>query len=354
MSPPSLRRIVHPVYRHLESKVHPLRYLFLEITQVCNLDCRHCGSDCSADARTGALNTEEWLQVIDKVADTAPREGLQIVITGGEPLCHSDLGAIVGRIQTRSIPWGMVTNGWPLTRERAQTLLSLGMKSVTLSIDGLEATHDVFRGREGSWRRAIDGLRHLVELRATALDVVTCTFPGNLSELDDLRDLLHDVGVRRWRIFPIFPKGRAREDEELIFDADGLGRLMDWIASRRRTEALHPDFCCEGYLPPAVDRAVRDEPYFCRAGICIASVLHDGAISACPNIDRALVQGNVRTDDLMTIWEEGFEPYRDRSWLRKGECAVCREWKRCQGNSLHLYDPETGGPVRCHYKDLSG
>jgi radical SAM enzyme (rSAM/lipoprotein system) len=352
VSPPTLRRLVHPVYRHLESKVHPLRYLFFEITQRCNLDCRHCGSDCGAEQRVGALNTAEWLELVDEVADKAPREGLQIVITGGEPLCHPDLDAIAGRIRDRALPWGMVTNGWLLTRERAQSLLDLGMRSVTVSIDGLAATHDGFRGREGSWARAVEGVQHLVELRATALDVVTCAFPGNIGELDALGDLLAGIGVRHWRIFPIFPKGRAREDGALHLDAAGLRGLMDWIAARRSREGLATDFCCEGYLPPAIDAAVRDEPYFCRAGICIASVLHDGAISACPNIDRTLVQGNVRTHELMTVWEEGFQAYRDRAWLRTGECAVCREWKRCQGNSLHLYDPGTGGPVRCHYKEL--
>ena len=352
MSPPTLRRIVHPVYRHLESKVHPLRYLFFEITQACNLDCRHCGSDCGAAPRPGALNTEEWLQLIDEVADKVPREGLQIVVTGGEPLCHPDLDTILGRVQGRGLPWGMVTNGWLLDAARVEGLLRLGMRSVTVSVDGLEASHDGFRGKAGSWGRAIEGLRHLVAQGATALDVVTCVFPGNLAELDGLRDLLQEIGLRHWRIFPIFPKGRARDDTELLFDAAGFRGLMDWVASRREAEGLAPDFCCEGYLPPAVDRAVRDEPYFCRAGICIASVLHDGAISACPNIDRALVQGNVRTHDLMTVWEEGFQQYRDRSWLKTGECAVCREWKRCQGNSLHLYDPELGGPVRCHYKEL--
>ena len=352
MTPPTLRRVLHPLYRHLESKVHPLRYLFLEITRLCNLDCRHCGSDCGAELLDGALTTGEWLGMVDTVARTAPRAGLQLVITGGEPLCHPDLDAIVGRIQGHGLPWGMVTNGWLLTRERAETLLRLGMRSVTLSLDGLEATHDRFRGRAGSWQRAVEGLRHLVALRATALDVVTCAFPENLGELDALQDILEGIGVRQWRIFPIFPKGRAREDEALLFDPSGFRGLMDWIAARRTGGGLRPEFCCEGYLPPAVDRAVREEPYFCRAGICIASVLHDGAISACPNIDRALVQGNVRKDDLMTVWEHHFAPFRDRSWLRTGECAVCRDWARCRGNSLHLYDPDLGGPVRCHRKEL--
>jgi radical SAM protein with 4Fe4S-binding SPASM domain len=107
------------------------------------------------------------------------------------------------------------------------------------------------------------------------------------------------------------------------------------------------DFSCEGYLPPARDRAVRDEPYFCRAGISIASVLCDGAIAVCPSVSRALVQGNVRTDDLADVWERGFRPHRDRSWLATGACGACGDFGRCLGNSLHLWDEDGGGPAFC-------
>ncbi len=115
---------------------------------------------------------------------------------------------------------------------------------------------------------------------------------------------------------------------------------------------MRVDFACEGYLPPARDRAVRDEPYFCRAGISIASILCDGAIAVCPNVSRALAQGNVRTDDLADVWERGFRPHRDRSWLRTGACATCGDFGRCQGNSLHLYDEAIGGPAFCS-RDLA-
>jgi radical SAM protein with 4Fe4S-binding SPASM domain len=92
---------------------------------------------------------------------------------------------------------------------------------------------------------------------------------------------------------------------------------------------------------------VRDEPYFCRAGINIASILCDGSISACPNIPRSLVQGNVGSDNLVEVWEKRFRPFRERGWLAKGRCAGCADWNCCQGNSLHLWDEDRGGAGIC-------
>ncbi len=110
---------------------------------------------------------------------------------------------------------------------------------------------------------------------------------------------------------------------------------------------------CEGYLPPRVDREVRDEPYFCRAGVTVASVLSDGSITGCPGMSRELVQGNVRDDDLASVWSERFGRFRDRRWMQTGECLGCAEFPRCRGNSMHLWDPGLGETSFCAHRLLA-
>jgi radical SAM protein with 4Fe4S-binding SPASM domain len=353
----ALRRATHPLYRRLETTVHPLRYLFLEITRRCNLACRHCGSDCGrAPDDAGSLKTKEWAAFVDDLAARFPkRRGLMCVVTGGEPLCHPDLEVILGRISGHGFPIGLVTNGYALSARNARRLRDLGVSSLTVSLDGQRDSHDWLRGVPGSFDRAIDGLGHAAALSFRLFDVVTCANPRNMDELDAVLDLLRRKGVRRWRIFSIFPKGRAAGNPELLLSAEQLRALLGWIRARRpmlAAEGFDLDFSCEGYLPPDVDRAVRSEPYFCRAGICIASVLHDGAIAACPNISRTLAQGNVRTDDLAKVWEERFEAFRDRAWMRRGPCVECAEWDRCLGNSLHLWDAAANQTGLCTYRLL--
>jgi radical SAM enzyme (rSAM/lipoprotein system) len=347
-----LRSIVHPLYKSLETDIHPLRYLFIEITQKCNLHCRHCGSDCTKDARLPELTTKQWSDFFEKLAADFSPEDLVLVITGGEPFCAPAFPSLLAKISSLGLRWGMVTNGYALTPGNIREILRHRISSITVSVDGLEISHDWLRGRKGSFARAEAGLRRLASAGIPFLDVVTCVHPGNLRELDDIKALLVSLGVKHWRLFSIFPKGRAAANRELLLGAEDTRRMLDWIARQRKAtprDRISINFSCEGYLPKEIDEKVRDEPYFCRAGINIGSVLCDGSISACPNISRSLVQGNILTDDFRKVWEEKFEPFRNRDWMRKGPCKTCPEWKRCRGNSMHLWDDEKQQTVFCYH-----
>lgn len=347
-----VRRALHPLYRSLETRVHPLRYLFIEITRRCNLACRHCGSDCTTETPFQELTTDEWLRFLEFVGGNFDTRRLMLVLTGGEPLCRPDFEKILGGLRDNRLYWGMVTNGYALDERRLRLLNEARLWSVTVSIDGLEQNHDWLRGRQGSFERALSAVRLLASSKIPMMDVVTCVNPRNLAELPEVARTLVGAGVKKWRLFSIFPTGRAATDPELSLSDGQFRELMDFIAGMRNGAApggLAVEYCCEAFLPPHVDREVRDDPYFCRAGICIGSVLCDGSISACPNISRSLVQGNVRTHDFKKVWETGFASFRDRSWMRTGECADCTHWSRCQGNSMHLWDAERGRTARCFH-----
>jgi radical SAM protein with 4Fe4S-binding SPASM domain len=346
----ALRRALHPLYRRLEREVHPLRYLFAEITRRCNLNCLHCGSDCGREPISRELTADQWRDFFAYLAANFARPRPLVVITGGEPLCHPQLNRIVLSLANNRLAWGLVTNGWRLTPEALDSLLALGLTSITISLDGLAEAHDWLRGRQGSFERALAAITLAAQRRPTLFDVVTCVNPRNLAELPAVMALLRERGVRQWRLFLIFPKGRARENPALMMDDDQLRQLFAWIGRTRKSlqgEDFALDFSCEGYFPRKIDHAIRAEPYFCRAGICIGSVLADGSIGACPNLSPGLVQGNIRADDFKTVWNDRFQPFRDRSWMRQGPCAGCRAFSRCQGNSLHLWDHDQNRPVRC-------
>ena len=352
-----LRRLVQPLLRTLETAGHPLRYLFLEITQRCNLRCRHCGSDCGRETRHAELSTDEWLAFLDELARRFDRRKVALVVTGGEPLCRPELDRILDRLRERGFVWGMVTNGWALSPRNVERLLRSNVASITVSLDGLRSSHDWLRGVDGSFERALAGIRLLAKAGLPFFDVVTCANPRNLDELPAVGELLRAAGVHDWRLFSIFPKGRARGDAALLLGPEGFRALLEFIRREREAhdaEGFHVRFSCEAYLPPELDRQVRDEPYFCRAGINIASVLCDGAIGACPNITRSLVQGNIRTDDFHDVWEEKFGPYRNRTWMRTGPCETCGEWKRCLGNSLHLWDDDAQHTAWCSWEAACG
>jgi len=93
---------------------------------------------------------------------------------------------------------------------------------------------------------------------------------------------------------------------------------------------------------------VRDTPFFCRAGINIGSILIDGSISACPNIDRSFTQGNIYRDNFYQVWQTHFEPFRNRNWMRRGQCAHCPEFSDCGGNGFHNWHGDKQNVLVCH------
>ena len=127
-------------------KEHPLRQLFWECTLRCNLNCRHCGSDCKTEATQPDMPKEDFLRVLDNIAANTNPNKVFVVITGGEPLMRADLEECGRAIYKRGFPWGIVTNGLAMTQRRLKSLLASGMHTATVSLDGLEDDHNFMRG----------------------------------------------------------------------------------------------------------------------------------------------------------------------------------------------------------------
>ena len=156
--------------------------------------------------------------------------------------------------------------------------------------------------------------------------------------------------MKRWRLFSIFPVGRAAENKQLQLSDSQYYQMMQFIIETNESGEIEAQYGCEGYLG-AFEGRTRKQFYQCRAGVNIASILCDGSISACPSIRFDHKQGNIHHDDLWQVWEERFESYRDRSWAKTGPCADCKSWKYCLGNGMHLRDDE-GKLLVCHLQRL--
>lgn len=344
----ALRKLLLPAFRRLEAREHRLDYLFLELTQRCQLACLHCGSDCTRNHAQPPLDRDLALGALREIAEHYDPHQITVVLTGGEPLCYPDVFGLGREIHALGFPWGMVSNGWAWTPEAVRAAEAAGMDTFTLSLDGFEADHDWFRGREGSFRRAERALRMLLDRPFwQAMDVVTCVHPRNLPTLDAFRDHLIQAGVPSWRLFTISPLGRAAERPDLRLDADGFQDLMARVARYRTQGGLQVTYSESGYLGRH-ECVVRDEPCFCRAGIHVAGIMANGDLLACPNIHRGFAQGNLRVDRFVEVWETRYQPFRKRAWMRSGACASCGEWRLCEGNAFHLREPGVEGPHLCH------
>jgi radical SAM enzyme (rSAM/lipoprotein system) len=337
--------------RKTNEQLHPLRSLFWECTLRCNMHCRHCGSDCRVQPEVKDMPAADFLRAVDSLTPHVNPNETFIIITGGEALLRDDLEEVGLELYRRGYPWGVVTNGYLLDRVRLQSLMESGLHSVTVSLDGPEEQHNWLRRHEGSFARATEAVSLLAAQHEVLWDVVTCVNPRNIDRLAEFRDLLAGLGVASWRLFSIFPMGRAAGDPDLQLTDKQLRRLMDFIEAERRSDrTMEVSYACEGFLGDYEQR-VRDHFFYCRSGVEVASIRCDGAISGCTSVRSHMDQGSIYTDDLWDVWQNRFQLMRDRSWARKGHCADCKMWRYCEGSGLHLYD-DNGDLLTCHYRRL--
>ena len=354
LKPSFKKKISLNIFKHytgVQSKLHDLKYLFWECTVRCNIKCLYCGSDCQIDDGSADMPAVDFLKVTEQIKEYYNPNKLMIVLTGGEPLMRNDLEFVGQSLYKQGYPWGMVTNAFALTEQKFQNLLKSGLRSITISLDGLEAEHNWLRGRETSFQKAINAILIVAKQQDIAFDVASCVNSRNIQHLQKLKDLLISLGVKCWRLFLISPIGRAKYDEELKISDVQFYELIEFIKQTREEGKIELSFGCEGYMGK-YEGEIRQGYFFCRAGINIASILNDGSISTCPNNSREVIQGNIYTDDFMKVWQNKYQIMRDKTWAKTGKCADCDSFDFCKGNGMHLHDFENNDVLVCHLEKL--
>ena len=347
--------------RKTNEQLHPLRTLFWECTLRCNMSCRHCGSDCKVLPDVKDMPAEDFLRVIDSITPHVDPHKVFIIFTGGEALLRDDLEEVGLELYRREYPWGVVTNGFLLDEKRLDRLMASGMHSITVSLDGFEEQHNWIRRHPQSFEKATQAISLLAQQKELLWDVVTCVNPQNYPHLREFKEYLISLGVPAWRLFSIFPMGRAAHDPDLQLTNEQFRGILDFIKECRESNAqtieqssnqtiINVSYACEGFLGE-YEQKVRDQFFHCRSGIDVASIRCDGGISGCTSVRSHMDQGNIYKDDFWDVWQNRFQVMRDRSWAKKGLCKDCKVWRYCEGSGLHLYD-DNGELLTCHYHRL--
>jgi MoaA/NifB/PqqE/SkfB family radical SAM enzyme len=184
------------------------------VTHPCNLRCPHC-YDVSDTPRTD-LSTEESLAVIDRLDDI----GINFVVfSGGEPLLRRDLFTLMEYCRKRNLEIGMRSNGTLITSKVAQRLAELELSVAGISLDGASAqSHDQIRG-EGSFQRAIAGIKQLTAANIRVnIEVVLSRL--NAHEALACVKLAEALDVDEINFSALAPQGRGQELGQAILDYD--------------------------------------------------------------------------------------------------------------------------------------
>ena len=332
-----------------------LSNLFLEVTLRCNAKCEHCGSSCGGIIPKDEISAEQLKKTLLEIHEKYGAPNVFLTVTGGEPLMRKDLFDIMKYATSLGFRWGMTTNGMLIDEEVIEKMRDTNFESISISLDGLQETHESFRKVPGSFKKIMKAIKLLQNLETLkSLQITTVANKKNLHELEDIYKLLLDIGIKEWRVMCVDPIGRASDNDDILLDKEGLLYLYKFIREKRLENKMVVDDDCSHYLGLKYENILRNHGFVCGAGIFIASILSNGDICVCPNVRRKeLVQGNINKDSFVDVWENRYQDFRKNRLTVNSKCKKCKSFKYCRGGSFHTWNFDENVPNMC-MKEILG
>lgn len=340
-------------YKEKEMIEHKLVDLFWECTLTCNARCKHCGSNAEKKKYDGELTTEEIKGAFKQIANDMDASKILINVTGGEPLVRKDLCDVMEYATNElGFHWGMTTNGILLNEENIRKLYKTNMETISISIDGLEETHNKFRGVPNSYQIILNNIRKLKKAGFVKhIQVTTVFHKENINQLEELYQVMLDLELDSWRLVSMDPIGRANENDKLLLNGEEIKKILDFIKSKKKSNRLELTYGCPGFLGLKYEKEVRKHYFYCRTGINIASILFNGDLFVCPNVPRIknLIQGNIKVDNFKDVWENRYKEFRTKDRTKCKTCKKCKFWDYCLGGAYHTWNFEDNIQNKCIY-----
>jgi AdoMet-dependent heme synthase len=342
-----------------------------EVTQSCDLACKHCRAAAQPIAHPNQLTTDEGKALIDQIADMHVPI---FVFTGGDPLKRGDVFELIRYASDKGVKVAVTPSATPLlTRESIFKMKEAGLVRLGISLDGsTPEIHDAFRGLPGAWARTIQAIEWANEA-GIPIQVHTTISRHNADDLDNLCALFEKLAIVMWNVFFLVPLGRGQlgdllsgEEFEHVF-----GKIYE--LSRRvsfqikTTEAMHyrryllqhnleekrmghghPHAAPQEYEAgtPQADAQTRTAGWATRRvndGKGFLFVSHVGNVY--PSGFLPIHAGNIREKPLAEIYRNApiFKALRDTGRL-EGKCGACEYKEICGGSRARAY-ALTGDPL---------
>lgn len=328
------------------------------ITRTCNLRCVHCYADSHARVYEGELSLDQCCEVID---DLAAYGASALLLSGGEPLLHPHLPEILERATQRGLKVTISTNGTRITPEWAARFKKWGVAYVGISLDGIGAVHDAFRGVNGAFEAAINGFKCCEQVGQKTGLRLTLT-RNNVQSMEAILDFIERENIPRVCFYHLVPTGRGVDvaslrPEEARSAMDALiARAEAWQRTGSTRELLTVTQPADGVY--ILLRQLREGSPLAKDTYRLLRWNGGGANSSgrgIANIDtqgwihpdqfwQSVTLGNVKDELFSSVWEaaqapsaaqlqelRGSENPLERQQKLSGRCAVCKHFALCGG-----------------------
>ncbi|MFB6081394.1 MAG: TIGR04053 family radical SAM/SPASM domain-containing protein [Halanaeroarchaeum sp.] len=334
--------------------------LIWELTQACDLSCKHCRADAHPDRHPAELTTEEGKALLDEASEFG--DGQLVVLSGGDPLKRDDVFDLVEYGVDQGLKMTMTPSGTDsLDPDTVARLQDAGLRRLAVSIDGPDPeSHDDFRGEDGSFEQTLRAAKAAADV-GLPLQVNTTVSRETVGSLPAMRELVEDLGAVLWSVFFLVPVGRGTVLTPI--SPEKAERVMEWLVEVQRTAS----FGIKTTEAPHYRRVLTQRTGATRpgttasdgiqrrmgitAGNGFAFVSHTGLVYPSGFLPNAA--GSVREESVVDIYRDSdlFTSLRDPDAL-KGKCGACPFKNICGGSRSRAYaytgDPLESDPL-CSY-----
>ncbi|UNC92949.1 putative heme d1 biosynthesis radical SAM protein NirJ1 [Candidatus Contubernalis alkaliaceticus] len=330
------------------------------ITQSCNLKCKHCYANSESKKYEGELSPKEGLKLVD---DLAAFKVPVILFSGGEPLIREDFFDLASRAAKLGIRATISTNGTLITPDTARSIKKVGISYVGISLDGLGELNDRFRGSQGAFDQALQGIRACRE----AGQKVGLRFTinrHNFNQIEDILYLVKEEKIPRVCFYHLVYTGRGKEMIKEDISHEETREVLDLLMEKTKEfhqkgqekEILTVDNHADG--PYIYMKMKEKDPEKAqeilelitinggnRSGMAVGSINSLGDVYP-DQFTRTHKLGSVKERSFKEIWtnedNEFLRKLRDRKPLLKGRCSSCRWLDMCNGNFRARAEAFTG------------
>ena len=325
-----------------------------DVTYACNLHCKHCYATAGKPWKD-ELTTEQAKHAID-IFD---RAGVTILaFSGGEPLVRPDILELTRYAADKGIYVAVATNGTLITNEKAKEMKKAGVEFVQISLDGANAeSHDAFRGINGAFDKAVQGIKNCVDEKFF-VEVSTTTTKYNYKEIPRIIEFSERLGADWFMAFNFVPTGRGKDIVEMDLSPDEREEMLKLLWNELKTRKINvlstaPQFArvalqqeeeekekivpTHFYNPKLAGQLVDLAEFIggCGAGRFYMGMRANGDIQPC--VFFPLKIGNILKDDFEQLWihNKVLQDLRNKDLL-KG-CSTCQYRYYCGGCRARAY-----------------
>ena len=320
------------------------------MTRRCNLKCVHCYARSEDISYDNELNHEQSITMIDDLAEF----GVPVLLfSGGEPTVHPRLVEYAQYAVSKGMRAVISTNGTLITKEKAKILKEIGLSYVGISLDGLEETHDKFRGVKGSFKKVMAAIENCQQV-GIKVGLRFTINKRNVKDIPGIFDLLEEKNIPRVCFYHLVYSGRGSEIAKEDLSHEETRKVLDLIMERTKDlhdrnlpkEVLTVDNHADG--PYVYQRLLDEDPKRAaevmellemnegnNSGRGIGCISWDGEVHP-DQFWREKSLGNVKDKPFSQIWtnvdNEFLMKLKEKKKHVKGRCSQCRWLDICGGN----------------------